>query len=326
MKNNTTSAAAKGGSSRVDLYQYVTDKIIAAIEKGSPPWRKPWRALEKTSQSPVPINAFTGAYYSGINIMLLWLAAEERGYGSNRWLTWRQAKQAGGTVRAGETATLAVVFKQWQKQAEDSEGQKLFDKDKQPVMETIPMLRALYLFNVEQCDGLPDAIGCAQSAPLTNDSLGSVNPEILARISSITEACGVVLEHRNQNRAFYSAVRDRITLPLAQAFFTEADYWATLLHELIHSTGHAKRLNRIGITSPAREFGDPDYAFEELIAEIGCAFLCAELGVYGEVQHDSYVDHWLKVLHEDKRSLFRASRQAREAIEYLLLPPATVAN
>ncbi|MNT52052.1 DNA primase TraC [compost metagenome] len=112
-------------------------------------------------------------------------------------------------------------------------------------------------------------------------------------------------------------------MPQVQQFRTEADYWSTLLHELVHSTGHATRLNREGITSSSRAFGDPVYAFEELVAELGSAFMCAQLGVFGDVRHDSYLEHWLKVLREDKRALFRAAKQAREASEFLLKPLAT---
>lgn len=141
------------------------------------------------------------------------------------------------------------------------------------------------------------------------------------RVLRMVNATGVKHRMLPQNRAYYRPLTDEIVMPVAGQFFTEADWWSTLLHELVHSTGHTKRLNREGITSSSRQFGDPVYAFEELIAEMGSAFLCAQLGVSGEVQHDSYVDHWLKVLKSDKKALFRACRHAREASEYLLALP-----
>ncbi|HAV9324102.1 TPA: DNA primase, partial [Escherichia coli] len=120
-----------------------------------------------------------------------------------------------------------------------------------------------------------------------------------------------------QDRAFYRPDTDRIVMPLSSQFDSVADYWTTLLHELVHSTGHEKRLRRAGISSFAGR-KSPEYAFEELIAEMGSAFLCAHLGIAGDVQHESYIDGWLNVLKSDKKALFRACRQAREASEYLL--------
>ena len=129
---------------------------------------------------------------------------------------------------------------------------------------------------------------------------------------------GVKVEFRLQNRACYARHTDSILMPKAEQFFTHADYFSTLLHEVVHATGHESRLNREGITKPSKTFGDPVYAFEELIAEMGSAFLCAQLGVFGDVQHDSYIKSWLEVLKSDKKALFRACRHAREASEFLL--------
>lgn len=322
MKKTSSRRPAKARRERPDLYQQVTDKIIATIEKGTLPWRKPWR-IDKArgaSTAIMPQNGTTGYHYSGVNVLLLWMAAGERGFHSNRWLTYKQAEAVGGHVRAGETATLAVVFKPWDKQVEDADGRQLFDEEGNPLKTRIPMLKPLYLFNVAQCDNLPETVIGVTPAEKPKENDAVVDAKTQAQVSTLVDACGVRFEQVYQDRAFYSPIRDQIVLPQVQQFRTEADYWSTLLHELVHSTGHATRLNREGITSSARAFGDPVYAFEELVAELGSAFMCAQLGVFGDVQHDSYLEHWLKVLREDKRALFRAAKQAREASEFLLKP------
>ena len=323
-KTSPSRRPAKARRERPDLYQQVTDNIIGAIERGTLPWRKPWRTDRNRiyTGSVMPQNGTTGYHYSGVNVLLLWIAAEERGFHSNRWLTYKQAEAVGGHVRAGETATLAVVFKPWDKQVEDVEGRQLFDEEGKPLKTRIPMLKPLYLFNVAQCDNLPETVVGVMPATETDEGDALVDAKTQAQVNTLVEACGVRVELVYQDRAFYSPLRDQIVLPLAQQFRTEADYWSTLLHELVHSTGHAKRLNREGITSSSRRFGDPVYAFEELVAELGSAFMCAQLGVFGDIKHDSYLEHWLKVLREDKRALFRAAKQAREASEFLLKPLA----
>ncbi|QPT13572.1 DUF1738 domain-containing protein [Serratia rubidaea] len=323
-KTSSSRRPAKARRERTDLYQQVTDKIIAAIETGTLPWRKPWRTDKGRGASTaiMPQNGTTGYHYSGVNVLLLWMAADERGFHSNRWLTYKQAEAVGGHVRAGETATLAVVFKPWEKDAKDADGRQLFDDEGNALKERIPMLKPLYLFNVCQCDGLPDEVVGSLPANSPEEESRQVDERIQAQVSTMVEDCGVHLEHVYQNRAFYTPSRDLIVLPEVRQFKTESDYWSTLLHELVHSTGHATRLNREGITSSSRQRGDPVYAFEELVAELGSAFLCARVGVAGDVQHENYLEGWLKIMKEDKRALFRASSQARQATEFLLMPAA----
>ncbi len=278
-KTSPSRRPAKARRERPDLYQQVTDNIIGAIERGTLPWRKPWRTDRNRiyTGSVMPQNGTTGYHYSGVNVLLLWIAAEERGFHSNRWLTYKQAEAVGGHVRAGETATLAVVFKPWDKQVEDVDGRQLFDEEGKPLKTRIPMLKPLYLFNVAQCDNLPETVVGVMPATETDEGDALVDAKTQAQVNTLVEACGVRVELVYQDRAFYSPLRDQIVLPQAQQFRTEADYWSTLLHELVHSTGHAKRLNREGITSSSRRFGDPVYAFEELVAELGSAFMCGSL-------------------------------------------------
>lgn len=318
MKNQKIRRKLNACAPKQDLYQAVTDKIIAALEKGTPPWKKPWRSLNKTVSGSLPCNALTGRRYNGVNVLLLWMAAEEKGYSANRWLTYRQAGESGGHVKTGECASLAILFKPFQVQAEDKDGNPLRDSHGDTLMVERAILKSMPLFNVDQCEGLPEQVSGIASTPLTTEEVEGVDAETSNRVLSILNATGVNICYRSQNQAFYQPVADSITLPLARQFFTKADFWSTLLHELVHSTGHQKRLAREGIIRNFGRFGDETYAFEELIAEVGSAFLCAELGIFGEVQHESYVASWLKVLKEDKRAIFRASRQAREACEFLL--------
>ncbi|EBX1770027.1 DNA primase [Salmonella enterica subsp. enterica serovar Poona] len=315
--------SAAGQAAHADVYQIVTDRIIAALEQGTAPWRRPWRCVDTGDPGGLPSNALTGRCYSGVNVLLLWLAAEEGGYTSDRWLTYRQAQEAGGQVRKGESCSLAVIYKDWTKPAEDEHGNRLYDTDGRLLTETVPMLRQLHLFNVAQCDGFPEHMQPPQADDDTKrpvEDYAVLSPERLADVQRMLEATGVQTEARYQNLAYYRPATDTIVMPLTSQFDSVADYWSTLLHEMVHSTGHRNRLDREGITSSSRKRGDMVYAFEELIAETGSAYLCTQLGIYGEVQHESYIDSWLRVLRSDKKALFRACSRAREATEYLLAP------
>ncbi|PHM27830.1 ArdC family protein [Xenorhabdus innexi] len=300
-----------------DIYQQVTDRIISALEKGTVPWKKPWRSTDKQSGGILPTNAMTGNHYNGVNILLLWMSAEEMVTNNNRWLTYLQAQQLGGKVRKGERATLTVIYKQYEVQAKDESHGLLFDNEGQPLMERRTMLKPNMLFNVTQCDGLPEHL-LQQYERIPEDKQENFSSRIRHEVSKILDATGVKMISAAQDRAFYGPTSDRIVMPLSEQFDTEADYWSTLLHEMVHSTGHASRLNREGITRKNFQFGDPIYSFEELVAEMGSAFLCSQLEVFGEVNHASYIEHWLSVLKKDKKALFRACKQAREASEYLL--------
>ncbi|EBS4058373.1 DNA primase [Salmonella enterica subsp. enterica serovar Newport] len=307
-----------GHAAQPDIYQLVTDRILASLAQGVLPWRKPWRT-DGRGQTGLPVNALTGRHYSGVNVLLLWMAAETGGYPGDAWLTYRQAQEAGGQVRRGETSSLAVVYKDWTRPAEDENGNRLYDADGQPLKETVPMLRQLHLFNVAQCDGLPAQMLPADGGGRPVEEYATVSPQQLAAVQTMLTASGVQLTSLYQDRAYYTPAADRIVMPLTSQFDSEADYWSTLLHEMVHSTGHRSRLDRPGISTP-RQKGDAVYALEELVAETGSAFLCAQLGIYGEVQHERYIDGWLRVLKADKKALFRACSKAREATEYLLGP------
>ncbi|EBW3293898.1 DNA primase [Salmonella enterica subsp. enterica serovar Bijlmer] len=292
---------------RQDLFQTVTDKIITALENGTTPWRKAWQ----TGKEGLPANAITGRNYSGINVMLLWIDAADKGFHSNRWLTFKQALDAGGNVRKGEKSTLVTLFKPFQKEATDNSGQPVFDDNGEVVMRDRCFMTSFHLFNVEQCENLPDKL--YPEIPVLPDV------ERIARAEQIAAYSGVSVIHRHQDRAYYRPSVDHIMMPEAAQFDSAEDYYSTLLHELVHSTGHVSRLAREGIVSTSKKFGDPVYGFEELVAEMGAAFLCAELGINGDLQHESYIASWLQTLKEDNRAVFRAARFAREAFEYLVL-------
>lgn len=288
--NSQSSQTTKGDAHQTacekgDIYQTITDKIIAALETGSAPWVKPWASLG------APRNAITGREYSGINTVLLAMTDCT----SNQWLTFQQAKTAGGNVKKGEKGTTVVFFKPLtikEKTDQQTEDEKV-----------IPLLRTFTVFNTQQIEGLPEKF----------------TPPIKPQISAFdeNEAAETLLNQAQiqygMNRACFIPSLDKIHLPNKSEFNSIPDFYATALHELTHWTGHKNRLAR----DFTGRFGDAAYAFEELIAELGAAFLCASTGINGQLQHDSYIASWLKVLKNDKKAIFTASAAARKANEFL---------
>jgi len=311
----------KENQPKKDLYQEVTDRIIEALEKGTVPWRKPWKIDEKGQPVPfgIPANACSGNVYNGVNVLLLWLAQMEKGYASSRWLTYRQARQAGGNVKKGEHATMVVWYKEFFKESKGDDGRVELDEEGRPVLESFCVLKHHLVFNVEQCENLPDDMAPTGTMLESFDSPdeNKENVDTHDRIVQMIQSLGVKVFNQRIDMAFYRPWTDEIVVPWSIFFDTESDYLSTVLHEMVHSTGHESRLNRIGITSKERSFGDEVYAFEELIAEIGSAFACAALGVTGKLQHESYIDHWLNIMKADKKAIIKASKQARLASEFL---------
>ena len=287
-----------------DIYQKVTDQIIAELENGNVPWIRPWR----DGEPPFPINALSGRPYHGINVPLLWNSADKQSFASDRWLTFHQVSALGGQVRRGEKSSLAVLYLPRTQEETDALGKPLLDKDGEPKVRHFGIIREFRLFNLSQCDGLPQTL----SEPFTRPA------EPVETAEAIAMKSGVTLHHRRQSKAYYKPATDLVMMPHPQQFESSEAYYATLLHKLTHATGHASRLNRDGITAGKHTFGDPTYSFEELVAEMGAAFLCAHVGIQSKLQHDSYIASWLKVLQQDKKAIFRASGLARNACEYLL--------
>ncbi|SKA80307.1 Antirestriction protein ArdC [Pseudomonas extremaustralis] len=233
-----------------------------------------------------------------------------QGFTQDRWLTFNQAKKAGGHIRKGEHSTFAVLYKPMEREEQTESGQPIFDENGQPKVTHFGMLRTHFLFNIEQTEGL-EALNEILLETEPSDPFQANNAAGNLLLSS-----GAKIVHRPADEAFYHPIRDFIQLPTKAQFHNEGGYYATALHELTHWTGHQSRLQREGVVSSC-PFGSPGYAFEELIAEMGAAFLSAYAGIQGELRHEGYIDSWLSLLKADKRAIFRASGQARSASEYL---------
>ena len=284
------SSKTKCSKTRTDFYQTVTDSIITALEAGVKPWTCAW--LRVPRMSGLPSNYATGVSYSGMNIMLLWCSASKQGFSDSRWMTYKQAQATGGQVRKGERGTTAIFYTTLEKESEEGE------------IEHIPMLKTFTVFNVEQIDGLPLATETA-SPEATFDPM--------PQAESLFRNSGAKIIEKGQN-AFFRPSTDEIWLPERRFFSDAANFYATGLHELVHWSGARNRLNR----KMKGKFGSEDYAQEELVAELGSAFLMAELGIVGEVQHESYIASWLKALKNDKRYIFKAASAASKAHRYLM--------
>lgn len=268
-----------------DIYAEVTAKIIAQLEAGTMPWARPWNDA-KGFNAGLPTNYTTGRAYRGINIPLLWAS----GFADQRWLTYKQAQAIGANVRKGEHGSLVVFYKQWKLRDVNASGEE--------AERSIPILRSFVVFNVSQIDGLPEDVKPAETAPIT-----------YTRAAELMQQAKVA---HGGNRAFYMPSQDSITLPRLDQFKSEAEYHATALHELTHWTGHKSRLDR----DFSGRFGSDAYAFEELIAEMGAAFLCAESGIAYQTQHADYLACWLKVLKADKKAILTAASQAQKAADF----------
>lgn len=297
----------------VNVYEIVTERVIAAIERGVNPWRKPWkdsnrfRILGKNGDFhdvTSPINAITGKPYRGINVWLLF--ASETMFTDPRWLTFKQAQDAGGSVKRGEKGTLVVFWKMIETQDESvKEPGKMVKK-------RIPLLRYYTVFNVEQCENLnlKKIKQVEAQEPGTAVSPIESAEAILTGIKNPVNAV-----YHGGNRACYSPVKDTINMPNVESFETMEAYYATRFHEEAHATGHENRLKReFGGT-----FGDDRYSKEELVAEMTAAFLCAVTGIDADLdQSAAYVKGWLKKLNDDPKLVVFAASQAQKAADYIL--------
>lgn len=284
---------------RRDLYQEVTDRIVAALEAGTAPWVRPW----STAGEPGPQrNGASGHVYKGINSVLTGMS----GFASPRWYTFKQAKALGGSVRKGEKGTTVIYW-----QFLDAKAPAVPSEDAEEAgsrSRKIPLLRHYVVFNAEQVEW-PDASKHA----VVEGAAGHVGDDNYDDAVALVAASGADLQHQGV-RAYYQPGADRIVVPSPSRFENAASYHATVLHELAHWTGHQSRLNR-DLTG---RYGMESYAAEELVAELAAAFLSADLGIDGRLQHAEYIGSWVKVLRSDKRAIFTASRLAQEAADYLL--------
>jgi antirestriction protein ArdC len=290
--------STKSGS-RPDVYARVTGKIIADLKQGMRPWLKPWSAEHAAGRISRPLRA-NGKPYQGVNVLMLWGDATEKGFACPVWMTYRQAAELGGQVRKGESGSLVVYADRITRTETDERGEDIERR--------IPFMKGYTVFNGEQVDGLPAQFCATAAAPLPA-------AERIATAERFAEATGAEIHHGG-NQALYAVGSDRIQLPPFESFRDRESYYATLLHELTHWTRHEKRLAR---EFGRKRWGDAGYAAEELVAELGAAFLCADLGITPAPREDhaAYLSSWLQVLKNDKRAIFSAAAHAQRAADYL---------
>jgi antirestriction protein ArdC len=305
MKSNSKGANTMkkpSTSSRPSLYQTVTDRIITSLKAGVIPWEKPWKS-PRFAGGPFSRNFYTGKPYRGINVLLLWSSD----YSSPFWLTFKQAQELKGTVRKGEHGTPIVFYKQLPEYAKnDSEGS---GED-----ERAPFVLCRYtVFNVEQCDGLtlPEISQPAIAPDVDEDELCE------SIVTGWENRPALHLDSPTEYRAYYRPSTDSVHMPARNRFVDTAHYYSTLFHELIHSTGHESRLNR----TFGDRFGDELYSKEELVAEMGAAFLCAIAGIANEHTDrntTAYIQNWISKLEEDNRLIVHAAANAQKAVDSIL--------
>jgi antirestriction protein ArdC len=286
-------------STRADVYTRVTNEIVAQLEAGTRPWLQPWQAGHAAGEVSRPLR-FNAIPYRGINVVLLWLAAMRQHFTNPLWMTFRQAAELGAQVRRGEKGSLVVYASSFTRRQIDGSGEEQEHE--------VPFLKSYSVFNAEQIDGLPPRY-YAQAEPQQHSLKRVDRAEIFFRRT------GADIRHGG-SVAYYASDADRIQMPAFDTFRDAESYYATLAHEVTHWTRHPSRL--------AREFGrqrwgDEGYSMEELVAELGAAFLDADLGLTPEPREDhaAYIASWLKVLKNDKRAVFAAAAHAQRAADFL---------
>lgn len=285
---------------RADVYASITAKIVADLEQGIRPWFKPWNAEHAAGKITRPLR-HNGIPYKGINVVMLWSASVAQGYACPLWLTFKQAQALGGRVRKGETGELVVYADRITRTETADNGQE--------VEREIPFLKGYTVFNAEQCEGLPAQYQGRPEAPALPATAR------LAHADAFFSQTGANIRHGG-TRAYYAEGSDHVQMPPFETFRDAESHAATLAHELIHWTKHPSRLAR---DFGRVRFGDESYAKEELVAELGSAFLAADLGLTPDVQpdHAAYIGTWLKALKDDRKLIFMAASHAQRAADYL---------
>jgi antirestriction protein ArdC len=274
-----------------DLYAEVSARIIAELEAGAAPWVKPWSA---TPGMNTPCNAVTNRPYSGCNVVLLWTAANA-GYRTPRYVTFKQALELGGHVRKGEHGHRVYFVKQLQ--VCEAEGDDV---------RIVPMLREYTVFNIDQCESLPDRlVTVGKIKPRNRDERdATIDESLVCSGAEIREGAG---------EAYYRPGGDFISMPRFDAFKSAAHFYGVAFHELGHWTGHRSRLDR----DLRARFGERAYAAEELVAELCAAFLSAEFSIDGDLRHAGYIASWIGLLRADHRAFLTAASKAQAAADYL---------
>jgi len=291
----------KEEGSRVDVYTRITERIVEELERGVRPWVQPWKTSNMAGRVTRPLR-HNGEPYTGINVLLLWSEAMARGFASSIWMTFRQASELGAHVRKGESASTVIYASRSKRTETDASGDEV-ERD-------IPFLRSYGVFNVEQIEDLPEHY-YRRPEPTSNPIRPIEQAErFFANIKAVIRHGG--------NQAFYAPLRDHIQMPVLASFRDAESYVAVLAHESVHWTANPDRVGR-DLSRYSKD--NTERAREELIAEIGSALVCADLGIVPELEprpdHASYVASWLKVLANDKRAVFQAAAHAQRAVAYL---------
>lgn len=292
----------KKENSRADIYARITDRIVADLETGVRPWVQPWSAARHGGRSITRPLRHNGEPYSGMNVLLLWSEALARGFTSPIWMTFKQAIELDGHVRKGESGATVIYASRFTRTETDGNGGEV-ERD-------IPFLKTYSVFNVEQIAGLPDHV--YQRQALVIDQV-----ERIEQADRFFANTGSVIRHGGSH-AFYAPSTDHIQMPPFESFRDAASYAAVLSHEHVHWTADSRRVGR-DLSRYAKD--SSERAREELVAEIGSALLCADLGIVPELEprpeHASYVQSWLQVLQGDKRAIFQAAAHAQRAAAFL---------
>lgn len=286
------------------VYEVITGQIVEQLERGVVPWARPWKV-----DGLAPSNLVSRRPYRGINVFLLGFRTASTPW----WLTFRQAKALGGAIRAGERST-PVIFWRWvDRSGRETEAGGASEGSGTPRRERLPVLRYYSVFNLDQTEGIdPSKVPAADAVAVAPMPTAE---EIVAGFQEPP-----TIEHRAQPRAFYRPATNSVTMPPRSAFGRTEGYYSTLFHELTHATGHTKRLARPGFDkNHAAPFGSEPYAREELVAELGAAFLCGEAGIEPDIPNSAaYIDHWRRNLSRDSRLVITAAQQAQRAADYIL--------
>jgi antirestriction protein ArdC len=273
-----------------DVYALVTDRIIAQLEQNIVPWQRPW------SKGGLPQNLISKIPYRGINVWML----SSSDFAQNFFLTWKQAKEIGASIKKGEKATM-VVF--WKKQEQETQEEEQIPSTKPAI------LRYYWVYNIVQCDNIPKEIIPTQ--PIANNPI-----EACEEIITTMPLCPAL--QFKEAKAYYDPQQDFINMPPLNSFLSSDAYYSTFFHEIIHSTGHEKRLNRKELNQMA-EFGSEPYSKEELVAEIGSCYLSSYAGISQTFDNSvAYINGWLSKLKHDKRFVIYASSYAQRAVDYVL--------
>jgi len=285
---------------KADVYERITGQIVTELEKGVRPWFKPWNAEHAAGRITRPLRS-NGIPYRGINVLMLWSEAMTKGFSAPIWLTFKQALELDAHVKKGEKGSLVVYASTVTRSETDTETGNELERE-------IPFMKGYTVFNVEQVEGLP-----AQYYATAEPRLDTV--QRIDRAEAFFAATGANIQHGG-NQAFYTMAHDRVQMPPFESFQDAEAYYGTLSHEMTHWTRHPKRLER---DFGRKRWGDEGYAMEELVAELGSAFLSADLDLTPEPREDhaSYIANWLKVLKDDKRAIFTAAAHAQRAADYL---------